>query len=210
MFKTIIVGRARLMCEVMASVLSNEDAIDVLGSVTTAAEAVSMAVDADMALVSATMPERETLSLITQLTEMHPPVKVIVVGALNHTPMIIKYLEAGAAGYVLDEESVDGLVRAIRLAADGHAELSPELAGALMKRIAQLADHRRTALNISLTSDLTPREREILALLAENYSNKEIANQLFIETGTVKNHVHNILNKLNVKSRHEAALYVDL
>jgi two-component system nitrate/nitrite response regulator NarL len=132
-----------------------------------------------------------------------------VLGLTESSAQVLQYAQAGAAGYVLKDDSVEDLVRRIRAACDDKALVSPEVAAALMARLAQLA-HRvpETEATGDGRSDLTPRELEVLRLISDGLSNQQIADHLVIEVGTVKNHVHSILQKLEVKSRQEAAEYV--
>ena len=122
---------------------------------------------------------------------------------------ILRYIEAGASGYILQNESVEEMVEKLQAAHEEKAIVSPSIAAALMQRVSHLANletplaymqARKSQLN-----ELTSREEDVLHLINEGFTNQEIANKLFIECGTVKNHVHNILKKLEVTTRHEAA-----
>jgi DNA-binding NarL/FixJ family response regulator len=118
-------------------------------------------------------------------------------------------VEAGAAGYVLQEDSVEKLLQKIRAAYNGEALVSPRIAARLMARLAELANmHTTIGVYPSETmhrfAELTPLEREVLHLMSQGYSNQGIADRLIIECGTVKNHVHNILKKLEASNRQEA------
>jgi DNA-binding NarL/FixJ family response regulator len=123
----------------------------------------------------------------------------------------LTYIEAGAAGYVLKEASVEDLVENIRAVADGQALVSPVIARTLMERVADLV---RICDDLGITvggiAELTRRETEVLELIAQGKTNQEIADEMIIELGTVKNHVHNLLKKLNVSNRAEAARYFNL
>lgn len=118
----------------------------------------------------------------------------------------MRWVEAGVQGYVDNESSVDDLIRSVRSAHRGEAHISPQVAGALMRRLAEFAsrfeDLEPEPANLA---ELTPREMEVLQLLVCDFSNQEIADHLVLEVGTVKNHVHNILGKLEVNNRQEAA-----
>jgi DNA-binding NarL/FixJ family response regulator len=102
---------------------------------------------------------------------------------------------------------VDELLRNIRAAYRGEALVSPEIAGALMSRVTELAQIFAEVTSIPESVELTSREHEVLKLVAKDLSNQEIADRLVIEVGTVKNHVHSILQKLNASSREDAAAY---
>ena len=101
------------------------------------------------------------------------------------------------------------MLQHVRAAHDGEAIVSPDIAAALMDHISELAQiSSQTDIDPSAYAELTPREREVLDLIGEDSSNRQIAEKLFIEVGTVKNHVHNILKKLDVSNRHEAASFL--
>jgi DNA-binding NarL/FixJ family response regulator len=128
----------------------------------------------------------------------------------NIKDVILQYIEAGIAGYVLRDDSVDQLLHAVRAVYRGEAVVSPDIAAALMTRIAQLSNvcQGTTWSESGVFLELTPRERQVLVLVQQGLSNQEIAASLTIELGTVKNHIHNILRKLNVRSRHDAVAYL--
>jgi DNA-binding NarL/FixJ family response regulator len=134
--------------------------------------------------------------------------RVIIVG-ISDNELVLRYLEAGAAGCVRSADDVAELLQAIRLVARQELALPPSLIAIVAERVAELADTCRKLggqLDRSFNQrSLTRREREILRLMAEGYGNREIAQQLSIELGTTKNHVHNILDKLSVNSRKDAA-----
>lgn len=113
----------------------------------------------------------------------------------------------GASGYVLKDDSVEELLSHIRAVYNGEALNSPEIALALISRVNELSQMFSGAGSVTEPAGLTSREREVLQLIGRNLSNQEIADQLFIQVGTVKNHIHSILDKLNVSSRHDAAAY---
>jgi DNA-binding NarL/FixJ family response regulator len=132
-----------------------------------------------------------------------PGVPVVALTVPNREQELLAYTEAGVAGLVTVEASVKELVATIESAARGEALCSPTLAAALMRRLAARASFEVESLPV-----LTTREREIVDLIDEGFSNKQIALQLRIELATVKNHVHNILGKLGVARRGEAAALV--
>ena len=137
-----------------------------------------------------------------------PNAKVLVVGIPHEDFVVLAYVEAGASGYVLQDESVDAALQAVREVMGGEARVSADLAPALIHRLFALkqacVDPQEAGLRIEA---LTPREREVLELLASGLTNKEIAGLLTIGMGTVKNHVHNILGKLDTPGRLEAATF---
>ena len=211
MINVLIVHEIHLMCNIIASALEGEADITIAGCAIGVEEALAIALNEqiDVVLISTHLPNRGALRLTQQITQTVSFVNVLVLGLSERREDILQYIEAGANGYVLKNDSVDDLLSAIRSTHTGKAQVSPEIAAALMNRVSELAQ-KISGLNPDLlnTEQLTPREIEILELLGQNMTNQQISKQLMIQIGTVKNHVHNILNKLNVSSRQEATLFL--
>jgi RNA polymerase sigma factor (sigma-70 family) len=205
--RVLLVNEIRLMSNVVAATLEDESDIQVVGSATTIEQALNLAANCDVVLISTRLPNEGALELIRALNEQYPEVKSLVLGLAESEEEILQYIEVGARGYVLKDDSVQELLRNIRAASSGEAMISPEIAAALMNRVNELAQVFAEAAAIPDAVDLTPREHEVLQLIGQDLTNQEIADRLVIEVGTVKNHVHRILQKLNVNSRQDAAAY---
>lgn len=160
----------------------------------------------EVALIDIGMPDKDGIEVSQALHQDAPEVKVIILGMIDLTDEIMACIEAGAAGYVLKEASFDFLVETIRSVHRGESFCSPQMTASLFTRIAELASESLPKMPPSSVK-LTNRELEIIGLIAEGLPNKEIAQRLFIETQTVKNHVHNILDKLQLQNRLEAVQY---
>jgi DNA-binding NarL/FixJ family response regulator len=132
-----------------------------------------------------------------------PDVKLVALILDDTDESVIAWAEAGVAGFVTREMSLEELMRTVECVADGGAWCPPRAVGALVNRLATLADARRPT--SPRTAHLTPREREIVGLIDRGLSNKQIARELHIELATVKNHVHSVLEKLHVERRGAAA-----
>jgi DNA-binding NarL/FixJ family response regulator len=146
------------------------------------------------------------LTWIRTITEAHPGVRLVVAGVPPDEPLVVAYVEAGALGCVTEDEDADGLAEAILAVQRGHGYIDPKLAPALLRRLTTLRQSLidpQTALNRLDT--LTAREHEVLGMMTRGCANGEIAARLGIALGTVKNHVHNILHKLQARDRWEAA-----
>jgi two-component system, NarL family, nitrate/nitrite response regulator NarL len=141
---------------------------------------------------------------VTALRHAHPGCRIVAIGGSTRDQDVVAWIEAGVAGYVTRDQSLDELGRVIADVADGLGACSRDAMGAVMRRVAATSEPRAVAPTATM---LTRRETEILALIRQGLSNKEIATRLTIELATVKNHVHNILHKLQVKRRNEAASY---
>jgi DNA-binding NarL/FixJ family response regulator len=206
MIRVLVVNSIQLIGNVITAVLRGEPDMEVVGCVTTVEDALAQAPNSDIVLLSTRLPEGGAIRITQALAESGLPVKVLMLGLAESEAEILRYVEAGAAGYVLQDESVEDLLAKVRAAYQGLAHISPEIAAALMERVAELARLAgKPEGETSELDDLTQREREILTLIGQGLSNQEIAQKLVIEIGTVKNHVHSILRKLNVSSRHDAA-----
>jgi DNA-binding NarL/FixJ family response regulator len=146
----------------------------------------------------------EALEVVKRLARVSESAKILVAGLpAEATPL--PYLETGAAGYILDNATVNELIDNIWAVYQGQARVSSEVAGGLIARLQELASTTPQLTELPDPVELTVRECEVLDLVAQRLTNREIARRLIIEIGTVKNHLHNILCKLNVKSRQEAA-----
>jgi DNA-binding NarL/FixJ family response regulator len=204
----LIVTDHRLFGECLASVLTMREAFTVLAVVQTAEEALRQIRErhADVILLDGHLPQPLGLTLTQQLTRDFPHVHVLLLGVTETETKIQAYVEAGAIGYVLKTTPFHELQSVIELAARGETICPPHLAHTMFARLSELAQTatRRLRPEPVILSD---RELEILQLIAEGRSNRQIADQLYLSPHTVKNHVHNILKKLRVQRRLEAIKY---
>lgn len=214
MIRVLLVNETQLMCNVISTVLEDEPDIHVVACCTSVQEATLRAEveDVDIMLVSTRLPDNGALKLTQSIIEKDPDIKVLALGLNERKEHVLQFVEAGAVGYIRNDDSVDDLLEAIRAAQKDQAQVSPAIAVALMERVTELTD-MLSQVEQGISQDyeeLTPRELEVLNLIAQGFSNQEIADELIIEVGTVKNHVHNILNKLDVSNRQDAAMYLGL
>jgi two-component system NarL family response regulator len=207
----LLVNEIRLMGNVIVAALQDEPDIDVAACVTSYDEAVHIVQDQaiDVALVSTRLPDNGGLRLTSAIAELSPSTKVLALGLTEEKKRVLRYVEAGASGYILKDDSLEDLIDIVRASQEGKVFVSPQIAAAMMKRLTDLAQmFAGVENNLSDATTLTTREMEVLELISKGYTNQQIAQNLVIEVGTVKNHVHNILEKLNVRSRGEAAAYL--
>lgn len=203
--RVFIVDDNRLFREGLVSMLNDHDDFLVTGSAANGNVALAEIekTKPDIALIDIGMPEKDGIEVTQALHNDLPDVKVIILGMPDLSDEIMTCIEAGASGYVLKESSFDHLVETIRLAYRGETFCSPKMAASLFSRVAELVANKSPKESVKLT----PREIEVISKIAEGLSNKEIAQNLSIETQTVKNHIHNILDKLQLHNRLEAVVY---
>lgn len=207
----LLVNESGLIGNVISAALEDEPDIRVVASVSSAEEALRVVREQtiDVALVSTRLPQLGALKLTSDITEVAPSTKVLALGLTEEKKQVLRYVEAGATGYILKDQSLEDLVETVRAAQDGKVFVSPQIAAAIMERLSTLARmFSDVENNITDTTSLTAREMEVLELLGKGFTNQQIAEKLVVEIGTVKNHVHSILEKLNVKTRNEAAAYL--
>lgn len=211
MLRIVIADEVPLNGHVLAAVLNVEEDLQVVSVAPTVDDALAHVDACDLLLISTSLPNHGALDLTARAIAQNPNLRIVILGLSQNTPLIIKHIEAGAAGYVLRDDSVEALLTNIRAAANDLAFASPSIVAALMERIAELSELvEAEGFDPSKQEALTPREREVLELIGEGMTNQEIAEELFIELGTVKNHVHKILKKLDVNNRDEAAAYLQV
>lgn len=209
--KVLPIIEVRLIANIFVDVLGAEPDIALVGFATNARDGLRIIQEqaVDVALVSVGLPDQSALGLIRTILDISPDTKVLALGLSENVDDVLKYIEAGAAGYILKDSSLNDLVETLRLTRRGEAHVSAKIAGAMIERLSSLARLFSTVEN-GMTDGvrLTRREQQVLQYIEKGCTNQEIATQLLVEIGTVKNHVHNILEKLNVRNREEAASYL--
>lgn len=184
--------------------LLRENAIDVVAEVALAAEAIEKTCELrpDVVLMDLNMPGMSGIEATQRLSAVAPLVRVLVLTVVADEADVTEALLAGACGYLVKDARIDEIIEGIRAAARGESLISPRIATQLIRRVRQPAKLE----DPSSASDLTPREFEILGLIARGMDNPEIARTLFLSQHTVKNHVSSILVKLQVENRVQAAV----
>ena len=179
--------------------LSLDPDLEVVGEATDGQDALHKvrATSPDVVLMDLLMPVMDGIAAIGAVKAEFPDVEVIALTSVLEDELVVGAVQAGAVGYLLKDTQADELCRAIKAAAEGKVQLAPEAAARLVREVR--APDRPDV--------LTERESEVLGLLAEGQSNKQIAGSLFIGEKTVKTHVSSILSKLGVPSRTAAALH---
>ncbi len=208
MIRLLLVDDQALFREGLHTLLSLHEDLEVVGEAGNGLEALAAA-DAlrpDVVLMDLRMPILDGVAATRRLLAAHPTTRVIVVTTFDDDELVFDGLRAGAVGYLLKDVSSDKLVEAIRAAARGESFLQPSIAAKVLAEFNRLERSATPPPPPPLAEPLSERELEILRLVAAGDSNKEIAAALYITEGTVKNHVTNILGKLDARDRTQAAL----
>jgi DNA-binding NarL/FixJ family response regulator len=204
--RVLVVDDQRLVREGIASLLSIQEGISVVGIAVDGQEAVekALALSPDVVLMDVRMPVLDGIEATCQIRRKLPECQVLMLTTFDDEEYVVKSLQAGATGYLLKDVPAADLAQAIRLIRVGIYQLSPSVAG---KLVGQLGVKSRPAGQPPPEHDLTERELEVLRLIAGGATNREIAEALVVSEGTVKNHVSNILSRLGLRDRVQAALY---
>jgi DNA-binding NarL/FixJ family response regulator len=210
MIRVMLVDDQALFREGLRTLLSIRSDLEVVGEAENGRAAVDLAarLRPDVILMDLRMPVLNGVAATRQIQQEQPDSKVIVLTTFDDDEYIFDGLRAGAVGYLLKDVSSDKLVEAIRAAGRGESFLEPSIAAKVVAEFTRLSGGKRPSSPSEqpLVDSLSERELEILGVLATGASNREIAQQLYITEGTVKNHITNILGKLGVRDRTQAAL----
>jgi len=190
----------------LKALLSGEADIEVVGEADNGREALQRVSDLqpDLVLMDISMPGLNGIEATRQICQNHPGVEVVILSMHSNEEYVFQVLRAGASGYVLKQSDSSEVLTAIRAALAGGSFLSPPISRAVIDDYIHRAEARGRSDTLDL---LTPREREVLQLLAEGLSNQEIADQLSISVKTVETHRGNMMKKLSVESKTELVKY---
>ncbi len=202
MIRVLVASDVRLYREGLAESLADAPGLDVVGR-STGAESVGRALRLRPDIVLLDLSMDDWSGAVGAIVAGASETRVVVLGVNEVESEVIGCAEAGVSGYVTREASLDELVEVVESVARGEMLCTPRIAALLLRRVAEAAAPRSSGLE-----RLTPRETEIVDLIEQGLSNKQIARRLSIELATVKNHVHNILEKLEVARRGEAVARV--
>jgi DNA-binding NarL/FixJ family response regulator len=202
----LVVDDQRLVREGIASLLDIQEGLKVVGTAVDGQEAVekALALAPNVVLMDVRMPVMDGIAATVQIRQKLPRCQVLMLTTFDDEEYVIKSLQAGAIGYLLKDIPAGDLAQAIRLTHAGIYQLAPSVAG---KLVGHLGATERPSPAPLPAHDLTERELEVLRLIANGATNREIAETLVVSQGTVKNHVSNILSRLGLRDRIQAALY---
>ncbi len=206
--RVLVVDDHALFRRGLQMVLEQEPDIDVVGEASDGAEAVEKAADTlpDIVLMDVRMPRRGGIDACTAIHQTVPSARIIMLTISDEEADLYDAIKAGAMGYLLKEISIEEVASAIRAVHGGQSLISPSMASKLLNEFASMIKRTDDRQQVP-TPRLTDREMEVLKLVAKGLNNRDIAKELFISENTVKNHIRNILEKLQLHSRMEAVVY---
>jgi DNA-binding NarL/FixJ family response regulator len=203
----MLVDDQQLIRQGIRILLDIEPDIEVVGEASDGLEALDMAehIRPDVVLMDIRMPGMDGVASTRELSARYPSMAVIILTTFDDDEYIFEGLKAGARGYLLKDISSDEMAGAVRVVAAGGALIQPSITRRVVAEFSRMAAAPQSGQGL-LDEPLTEREMEVLKAIAAGMSNREIADQLYITEGTVKNHVSNLLGKLGVRDRTQAVL----
>jgi len=217
--RVLVVDDQRLMRDGIASLLGIQDGIEVVGTAANGQEALEQALTLrpDVILMDVRMPVMDGVAATIQVRRQLPSCQILMLTTFDDEEYVIEALRAGATGYLLKDIPAHNLAQAVKAARQGIYQLDPAVASKVFNSLAAAGSQQSRSPIPSSTkdptatpvkpTDLTEREIEVLRLIAQGTTNREIAEALVISEGTVKNHISNILNRLGLRDRTQAAIY---
>lgn len=203
LIRVMVVDDHEMVRKGLISYLLTEPDIELVGEASSGREAVRIAREKrpDVILMDLIMEDGNGIEATKEILSFYPECKIIIITSFYDDEQVFPAIEAGALSYLLKTARADEVISAIRKAMKGETVIEPKVANKMLNRLRpkERMPH----------DDLTEREMEVLMLIAEGMTNQEISEELFIGIKTVKTHVSNILNKLNVQDRTQAAIYAN-
>lgn len=205
--RVLIADDQKVVREGLTMVLGLLDGVQVVGAAADGNEAVELAaqLEPDLVLMDLRMPRCDGVQATRVLTEQHPAIKVVVLTTYADDRSVLDALRAGARGYLTKDAGAEEIHEALRRVLDDLPAIDPAVQHHLIDAITSNPRARRRATELS--DDLTPREAEVLSLIAQGLSNAEIAARLVVTEGTVKSHINHLFSKIDARDRAQAVTY---
>ncbi len=205
MIRLLLVDDQSLICQGLKAMLNLEPDLEVVGCADNGQTALELVatLKPDVVLMDVQMPVMDGREATRIITEQFPKIKVLVLSTFDDDKYIAQSMRSGAKGYLLKDMPVKELAESIRLVDRGYSQMAPGLMEKLITSIP------KDSVSPELLTQLPPRERDVLRLLAQGSTNREIATQLHIAEGTVKTYVTHLLNRLTLRNRAQLAIYAN-
>ncbi|MEH2167833.1 MAG: response regulator transcription factor [Nostoc sp.] len=210
MIKVLLVDDQSLIRQGLRALLELEPDLEIVGEAENGEQAINFVAQfqPDVILLDIRMPIMDGVAATQEIQKRFAKTKILVLTTFDDDEYVSAALKNGAMGYLLKDTPSEELAVAIRAVHKGYTHLGPGIVKKLLTKFSHVASTQSPPVPSSLT-ELTPREKEVLRLIATGASNREIAQELYISEGTVKNHVTNILNRLNLRDRTQAAIWAN-
>ncbi|MEH2261322.1 response regulator transcription factor [Nostoc sp.] len=210
MIKVLLVDDQSLIRQGLRALLELEPDLEIVGEAENGEQAINLVAEfqPDVVLLDIRMPIMDGVAATKEIQKRFAKTKILVLTTFDDDEYVSAALQNGAMGYLLKDTPSEELAVAIRAVYKGYTQLGPGIVKKLLTQFSNGIVTQAPPVPSSLT-ELTPREKEVLRLIATGASNREIAQQLYISEGTVKNHVTNILNRLNLRDRTQAAIWAN-
>lgn len=210
MIRVVLIDDQHLIRQGLKALLELEPDLQVVGEGENGQMAIALVetLQPDVVLMDIRMPVMDGVAATREINQQFPGTKVLVLTTFDDDQYVAEALRCGAMGYLLKDTPSEELAAAIRSIHKGYTQLAPGLVEKIMAKVPIIAPPTPPT-PPSSWDELTPREQDVLRLIAKGASNREIAQSLYISEGTVKNHVTNILNRLNLRDRTQAAIYAN-
>ena len=204
--KILIADDQKLIREGLKELLEMDDKFIVIGEASNGQEAVDLYIKLrpDIVLMDIQMPVINGVEAIKKILELNKEAKIIILTTFDDDEYVYEGLKSGALGYILKDTSIEKLSESIKIIHQGGALIEPSITKKILSELSKIEKGQKQ--KEDLIEELSVREKEILSLIGKGFSNREIADKLFLSVGTVKNYVTNILQKLEVKDRTQAAV----
>ncbi|MCF2151233.1 response regulator transcription factor [Desmonostoc muscorum LEGE 12446] len=208
--KVLLVDDQSLIRQGLRALLELEPDLEIVGEGENGQEAINLIAELqpDVVLLDIRMPIMDGVAATREIQKHFPKTKILVLTTFDDNEYVSAALQNGAMGYLLKDTPSEELAVAIRAVYKGYTQLGPGIVKKLLTQFSHSTPTQSPPVPSSLI-ELTPREKEVLRLIATGASNREIAQELYISEGTVKNHVTNILNRLNLRDRTQAAIWAN-
>ncbi|MEG3880404.1 response regulator transcription factor [Microcoleus sp. herbarium7] len=210
MIRLLLVDDQSLICQGLQAVLNQEADLQVVGTAENGQVAIELAatLQPDVVLMDIRMPVMTGIEATRSIAEQFPDIKVLVLSTFDDDRDIAQSMRSGAKGYLLKDMPAPELAEAIRLVHRGYSQMAPGLMEKLLTNVSDSGDCTPQTEPEELTQ-LPPRERDVLRLIGQGCTNREIANQLHLAEGTVKTYVTHLLNRLALRNRSQLAIYAN-